>query len=68
MKPDKAIFEYALNGFAVKPYEVLMVGDSFDKDINAARNFGLNAILLDRKGLIKYENKVDNLLALVKLD
>lgn len=66
MKPDKAIFEYAIKNFAVEPNEVLMVGDSLDKDINGALNAGLNAILLDRKGLTEYENKVPDLSALVK--
>ncbi len=66
MKPNKAIFEYAIKDFAVNPDEVLMVGDSLDKDINGALNAGLNAILLDRKGLTECENKVTDLLELVK--
>lgn len=66
MKPDKAIFEYAIKDFTVKPNEVLMVGDSLDKDVKGAINARLNAILLDRKGLTQYENKVADLLELVK--
>lgn len=66
MKPDKRIFQYAIESFDAEPKEILMVGDSLEKDVNGAITAGLNAILLDRKGLSMYKNKVSNLVGLVR--
>lgn len=43
-KPDKAIFDYALNGAGAKKTESLMVGDSLEADVYGALNFGIAAI------------------------
>jgi putative hydrolase of the HAD superfamily len=43
-KPDKAIFEYALNGANAKISESLMIGDSIEADIRGAQDFGMKAI------------------------
>ncbi|MCR9063981.1 MAG: YjjG family noncanonical pyrimidine nucleotidase [Cytophagales bacterium] len=51
-KPDRQIFEYALQQAKAKPQDSLMIGDSFDADILGARNAGLDAIHLT-------ENKVE---------
>ncbi len=67
MKPDKRIFERAIKHLNVKPEEIVMVGDSLEKDVAGATSAGLNAILLDRKGLIKYDSKITNLLELVEV-
>jgi len=66
MKPDRGIFDYAIKDLDVKPGEVLMVGDSLDKDVNGAISAGLNAILIDRKGLTEYKNKINNLSQLIE--
>ncbi|MXV51678.1 noncanonical pyrimidine nucleotidase, YjjG family [Pedobacter sp. HMF7647] len=43
-KPDKAIFDFALNGAAAEKHESLMVGDSLEADIYGALNYGMDAI------------------------
>ncbi len=43
-KPDKAIFEFALNGADATKEESLMVGDSIEADIRGAQAFGIKAI------------------------
>ena len=43
-KPDKAIFEYALNLAGAVKAESLMIGDSLDADVRGAMNFGIDAI------------------------
>ena len=43
-KPDKAIFEYALNGANATIPESLMIGDSIEADIRGAQAIGMKAI------------------------
>ncbi len=43
-KPDKAIFEHALNLAGASKAESLMIGDSLEADIYGALNFGMDAI------------------------
>jgi putative hydrolase of the HAD superfamily len=43
-KPDPRIFEKMLEVSGCEPNEVIMVGDNFDYDVEAARNVGMNAI------------------------
>lgn len=43
-KPDKAIFEHALNLAGACKEESLMIGDSLEADIYGALNFGMDAI------------------------
>lgn len=43
-KPDKAIFQYALDKAGAAKYESLMIGDSLEADIYGALNFGMDAI------------------------
>ena len=43
-KPDKAIFEFALNSALAQKAESLMIGDSLEADIKGAINFGIEAI------------------------
>lgn len=43
-KPDKRIFEFALNAAGAQKTESLMVGDSLEADIRGAMNFGMDAI------------------------
>jgi len=66
MKPNKEIFQEAIKSSGVALEEVLMVGDSLEKDVKGALAAGLNAILIDRKGEVEYENKISSLLELVK--
>lgn len=43
-KPDKAIFEFALNGAGASRDESIMIGDSLEADIRGAKAFGMDAI------------------------
>ena len=46
-KPDKAIFEYALNLAQAQKKESIMIGDSLEADIYGAQNFGMKAIFFN---------------------
>jgi putative hydrolase of the HAD superfamily len=43
-KPDKAIFEYALDKAKAFKHESIMIGDSIEADIRGALEFGIDAI------------------------
>ena len=49
-KPDKAIFEYALNTAQAGVSESLMIGDSIEADIRGAQDFGMKAIYFNPAG------------------
>jgi putative hydrolase of the HAD superfamily len=46
-KPDKAVFEYALNKAGAKKEESIMVGDSIEADVRGAQEFGMQAIFFN---------------------
>lgn len=46
-KPDKAIFEYALDKAEAQLHESIMIGDSLEADIRGAQNFGMKAIFFN---------------------
>lgn len=48
-KPDKAIFEYALNLAEGAVSESVMIGDSIEADIRGAKNFGMDAVYFNPK-------------------
>lgn len=43
-KPDKAIFQFALDSAGAEVHESLMIGDSIEADIRGAQAFGMDAI------------------------
>ena len=43
-KPDRAIFEFALNAASAQKEESIMIGDSLEADIRGAINYGIDAI------------------------
>lgn len=49
-KPHPLAFATAVERLGADPEEVLMVGDSLDKDVRGALAAGLRAVLLDRSG------------------
>jgi putative hydrolase of the HAD superfamily len=51
-KPHASIFRAVLDLLDVEPHEALMVGDSVDADIEGAVAIGMQAVLLDRLGLV----------------
>ena len=50
-KPDPRIFSEALTRLRTSPEETLHVGDSIDDDIGGAKAAGLDALLVDRRGV-----------------
>lgn len=46
-KPDKAIFEFALNLARAQKQESIMIGDSLEADVYGAQNFGIKAIFFN---------------------
>lgn len=46
-KPDKAIFDYALNKAGAIKEESIMIGDSLEADIRGAQDFGMKAIFFN---------------------
>lgn len=51
-KPDKNIFEYALQVSGSKRHEALMIGDNIETDIQGARNASIDQIYFNPKKLI----------------
>jgi putative hydrolase of the HAD superfamily len=49
-KPDARLFEAALELADAAPAEALHVGDRLDKDVEGARAFGMQAVLITRHG------------------
>lgn len=47
LKPDKRIFEYALDLNNATSAETIMIGDSYEADIIGAQNAGIDQIFLD---------------------
>lgn len=47
-KPDPRIYSHVAESLAADPSELVMVGDSYEKDVAAARNAGWRAIWLRR--------------------
>jgi putative hydrolase of the HAD superfamily len=50
-KPHPDIFRHALALLGAQPEDAVMVGDSYEDDIEGARALGMKAFLLDREGL-----------------
>ncbi|PYF75520.1 YjjG family noncanonical pyrimidine nucleotidase [Pedobacter nutrimenti] len=46
-KPDKAVFEYALEKAGAIKEESIMIGDSIEADIRGAQDFGMKAIFFN---------------------
>lgn len=46
-KPDKAIFEYALQKAGAQKHESIMIGDSIEADIRGAQDYGIKAIFFN---------------------
>ncbi|MBO7240771.1 MAG: YjjG family noncanonical pyrimidine nucleotidase [Bacteroidaceae bacterium] len=49
-KPDRRLYEHALDTTSSKPEESLMIGDMFDTDIVGAANSGIDSIYFNPKG------------------
>lgn len=49
-KPDKRIFELALDRLGVSPEDTIFVGDILEADILPSSQMGMTPVLIDRKG------------------
>ena len=58
-KPHPEIFRHALALLEVEPEDAVMVGDSYEDDIEGARALGMKAFLLDRDG--RHEGRPERL-------
>lgn len=47
-KPSEAAFGLIINKSGLSPCELLMIGDSYEKDIKGAENAGMNTMLFER--------------------
>ncbi|OGY24427.1 MAG: hypothetical protein A2Y57_03495 [Candidatus Woykebacteria bacterium RBG_13_40_7b] len=65
LKPDPKIFEIMIRKLNVNKEGALMIGDSLQDDVQAAENFGIKGILVDRKG--KYPNHINRIESLEQL-
>lgn len=52
MKPEREIFQYALDVLKVAANETLFIGDTVEYDYEGAKNAGLKALLIDRQDKI----------------
>jgi HAD superfamily hydrolase (TIGR01509 family) len=66
-KPDKAIFQFALDRLRLEPHEAAYVGDSFGFDVIGARSAGLHPILLDRMDAYESEPGLTRIRSLSEL-
>jgi len=63
-KPERQIFERAVQSLQVPPAEILHVGDSVAEDLEGAAAAGFQSVLLDRSGAhLKALASLDGLLS-----
>ena len=61
IKTDENFFKTVLSQAGLAQEDCLMVGDSIQSDMDAAKKAGLNTILLDRKKTRNYPQKIESL-------
>ena len=69
-KPDERLFLETAAQLGLEPAEILHVGDEVENDPGAAEAAGLQAVLLDRKGVNggKFSPRIGSLRELASLD
>ncbi len=55
-KPHPKIFEVALDKAGVGPGDAVHIGDQYNGDVTGARGVGIRPVLLDRDGLLTYDD------------
>ena len=63
-KPDPQIFHSAVRALGVPAAEILMVGDHIRDDVEAARQAGITALLIDRTGRHEGRNHIPRISSL----
>lgn len=67
-KPDRKIFETACERMMEAPKNCVMIGDNYKLDIQGAKNYGLNAIWINRKNEdIEFDNQIKELKELLNI-
>ena len=61
LKTDKKSFDIILKELGLNKDEVIMVGDSLQSDIAGAQNAGIKAVLIDRRNMREFEDKIASL-------
>lgn len=59
MKPEREAFDHMIQSLNINKNELLYIGDSYERDYQGAKNYGLNVLLLDRLG--KYPDVVERI-------
>jgi putative hydrolase of the HAD superfamily len=54
MKPEKEIFDYALNSADAKAHESIMIGDALDIDIAGAMNAGMDQVHTNYTNVVQH--------------
>jgi len=67
LKNNAEMFEITLKKLKVKKAEVVMVGDSIESDMKGAEAAGIRGILIDRKLMREYPDKIQSLTELQAL-
>lgn len=57
-KPSGIAFERVLNKLQCKPNEILMIGDSLEKDVDGAKQKGMNGLLFERKNAVDMDKRI----------
>src|SRR5205814_8336318 len=66
-KPHATIFQRMLELLEVDPGDALMVGDTYEDDVEGALAVGMRAVLVDREGRYPGRESISDLRALVSL-
>ena len=66
-KPDPNFFRYILQQTGLRPYEGVMIGDHYIKDIIGAKDHGMKTIYLNRLGEEGPFPKADRIISEMKL-
>lgn len=61
IKTDKSFFNQVIADLGLTVNDCVMVGDSIQSDIMAAKNIGMKAILIDRRNSRNYHPKIKSL-------
>lgn len=62
LKPNPKVFKIVLEEMDVGKDKALMVGDSLPDDVKAAKQFGMKAVLIDRRNRYpNYEKRIESL-------
>jgi putative hydrolase of the HAD superfamily len=61
LKTNPKMFEDVLSNLGISKEEAIMVGDSMETDIKGATNAGVKPVLIDRRNVRTYENKIRDL-------